>query len=426
MLYDARQRPQNVLLGRRLFIVFNGDATKTDNHKGNAYPMLVEYDLDSQKASTPVRLSEESSSDHHYCPIIWADERDHLHVLFGCHKTPGTHLVSTSPITEDLKSIEWSELPSIAPKISYPNVFRISGNRELIYYRTDGHTSSWTYKISEDNGETWSGPAEDVTDLDSKGKLDWSSYQTKILSADGKTLHVVFTDYDDNKHNPDPSRFFNRRYGKQVSNEWKYNLSYLKIDLEKHSVRNWQDQQLVTPVDIDYSRAFCQVWDTGGRGAGIPPAVALDRLGRPAFLHVLSGRSIKEHHYHFVRPINGGWRKDVITHSNHQWNSGHLYCDKDNRWHAFVIVGNSYLTGGYMNRHGGGAIEEWISDDGGKTWSRLRQIAPLGSEFVWKFNNVQPVVRPDNSLVDGMLVFYGWRNEEHPEAVAYLWHESNH
>ena len=70
-------------------------------------------------------------------------------------------------------------MPQIAPKLSYPTVYRIQGNKEMIYYRTDGHTSSWTYLITGDNGRTWAGPEKDVTDLDSKGKLDCSFYQTK-------------------------------------------------------------------------------------------------------------------------------------------------------------------------------------------------------------------------------------------------------
>ena len=37
MLYDARQRPQSVLLHGRLYIVYNADASPTKNGKGNAY-----------------------------------------------------------------------------------------------------------------------------------------------------------------------------------------------------------------------------------------------------------------------------------------------------------------------------------------------------------------------------------------------------
>jgi hypothetical protein len=54
--------------------------------------------LNRGKFSEPVRIGPKST-DHHYSPIIWADEEDFLHVLYGCHLTPGTHLVSIKPIT---------------------------------------------------------------------------------------------------------------------------------------------------------------------------------------------------------------------------------------------------------------------------------------------------------------------------------------
>ncbi len=422
MLYDARQRPQSVLLHDRLYIVFNGDAQPTGNGKGSAHPMLITYDPNARTFSRPVRLGKKSSTDYHFSPIIWADEEDHLHVLFGCHKTPGTHLVSSAAVTRHSGDIAWRKLPQIAPKLSYPTVFRISGGREVIYYRTDGHTSSWTYRISEDNGRTWIGPQHDVTDLDAKGRLDWSSYQTKLPSKDGKYLHVVYTDYDDNKHSPDDRRFFNPRYDQLVSNEWKYNLSYVRIDLESHVVHNAGGLALQTPIDIDYSKKQCEIWDTKWRGAGVPPAVALDQNGNPAFLHVLSEDSLSDHQYYYVRQDNGRWKQTPITRSNHQWNSGHLARDDDGLLHAYVIVGQGYLEGGYMDKHGGGRIEEWVSKDNGDHWTRRREVSPTSPKYNgWRFNNVQPVVRPDGSQVDGMLLFYGWQDPDVPTAAAFLW-----
>ncbi len=424
MLYDVRQRPQSVLLHGRLYIVYNGDAEPTKNDKGTAYPMLISYDPKQRSFSEPVRLSQTSESDHHFCPIIWADEADYLHVLHGCHKTPGTHLISSRPAQQGVAEFSWVEGPQIAPKLSYPTVFQISKNRELIYYRTDGHTSSWTYRISEDHGRSWVSPPTDVTDLDSKGRLDWSSYQTKLTSKDGKYLHVVYTDYDDNKNSPDPKRFYNPRYDGPASNEWKYNLSYVKIDLQSGVVRNINGDTLKTPIDIDYSKVNCQIWDTQWRGAGVPPAVALDGDGEPAFLHVLSEDSLTEHQYYYVRHSKGEWKQTPITHSNHQWNSCHLSRDEDGTLRAYLVVGEGYLEGGYMDRHGGGRIEEWVSDDQGDNWAKRRVLTASQELRGWKFNNVQPVVRPDGSNVDGMLLFYGWKDENAPKAKAFLLHES--
>jgi hypothetical protein len=424
MLYDCRQRPQSVLLHHRLYIVYNADAHPTQNSKGSAYPMIITYDIQRRRFSKPARLGRKRSSDHHFSPIIWADEDDYLHVLFGCHKTPGTHLVSAHPAKPGPPEVAWLEAPQIAPKLSYPTVYGIHGNRELIYYRTDGHTSSWTYRISDDNGRTWVGPEHNVTDLDSKGRLDWSSYQTKVPSKDGKHLHVVYTDYDDNKNSPDPHRFFNPRYNQGVSNEWKYNLSYVKIDVQTHVVRNADGDALKTPIDIDYSKANCEIWDTQWRGAGIPPVISLDKDGEPTFLHVLSEDDLQTHRYHYVRREKGQWTQNPICESNHQWNSGHLTRDISGGIHAWVIVGEGYLGGGYMDRHGGGRIEEWFSEDTGNTWKKRRNVSPdLNRYSGWRFNNIQPVVRPNGSQVDGMLLFYGWKDQNLPAATAFLLHE---
>jgi len=406
MLYDARQRPQSVYLKGRLYIVYNADAKPTKNGKGSARPMLITYDPESRAFSAEVKLGSRDS-DHHFSPIIWADEGDQLHVLHGCHRTPGTHLVSTKPVRAGTSEIDWREAPQIAPSLSYPTVFRVHGDREIIYYRTGGHTSSWTYRISPDS------------------HLDWSSYQTKLPSRDGHHLHVVYTDYDDNKNSPEPERFFNPRYDREVSNEWKYNLSYLRIDLQSHSVCNANGQRLRTPIDLDYSKANCQIWDTDWRGAGVPPAVALDADGNPTFLHVLSGeKELESQHYHYVRQENGKWLKNLICASSHQWNSCHLRHAIDGRIHAFVVVGDSYLKGGYMDRHGGGRIEEWISRDQGFTWNRQRTISPVRKPHQgWRFNNVQPVLRPDGSELEGMLLFYGWKDQDAPKAKAFLLHE---
>ncbi len=425
MLYDARQRPQSVLLHGRLFIVYNGDAEPTSNDKGRAYPMLISYDPASRVFSKPVRLGKKNSTDHHYSPIIWADEADCLHVLFGCHSTPGTHLISRQPVEKGTADIVWKEASQIAPKLSYPTVFRVSGDRELIYFRTGGHTSSWTYRISDDNGKTWVGPDRDVTDLDSKGRLDWSSYQTKLPSEDGKFLHVVYTDYDDNKNSPDPRRFFNPRYNTSASNEWKYNLSYVKINLNTHEVSNADGRVLRTPIDIDYSKKHCEIWDTQWRGAGVPPAVTIDENGNPALLHVLSEGSLSEHQYYYVRRVDNDWIQTPITHSSHQWNSCYLSRDADDRLHAYVIAGEGCLEGGYMDRHGGGRVEEWVSSDKGNHWTKRREVSPSSKRYAgWRFNNVQPVVRPDGSTVDGMLLYYGWKDENDPNATAFLLHEA--
>lgn len=425
MLYDARQRPQSVLLHGRVYIVYNADATATKNNKGNAYPMLITYDLQTRRFTEPVRIGPKNS-DHHFSPIIWADESDYLHVLHGCHRTPGTHLISSEAVVAGASTVRWKEAPQIAPKLSYPTVFRVYDQKEVVAYRTNGHTSSWTYRISEDNGTNWVGPEHDVIDLNSKGRTDWSSYRTALPSEDGRYLHMVYVDYDDYITELTPDRLYNSRYNRVVGNDWKYNLSYVKIDLENHEVTNIDGNVLRTPIDIDYSKDHCLIWDTEGRGAGIPPVIALAAEGDPTFLHILSEGDLKTHGYYYVRREGGKWLRTRIHSSNHNWNGGYLVHDADGVIHAYLITGEGYLEGGYMDGRGGGSVEEWISKDKGRTWSKNRDLTPDRAQYPgWRFNHVQPVVRPDGTRVEGMLLFYGWKNADNPTAKAFLLDEGS-
>ena len=423
MLYDRRQRPPSVYLNNKVHIVFNAGGQVGAQPKAPTKPMAITYDPAAREFSEIVTLGR-GSKDHHDGPVIWADEEDYLHVLFGCHRTPGTHLISKQPGSIGSSLDSWDTGPQIAPGVSYPTFFRIYDNKVLMYYRTGGHTSSWTYRITDDNGKSWAGPVRDVTDMDIKGRTEWSSYHTVLPGRDGRFLHVAFISYDDNKSD-DPKRFYNPRYDRAVDNEWKYNLYYVKINLQTHEVTNFDGESMKTPIDIDQADANCRIWDTTWRGAGVPPTIALDENGDPTFLHVLSGETLEDHHYYYVRKAGGKWKRTLITRSNHQWNSCHLARDEDGTLHAYLIVGDGYLdTGGYMDGYGGGAVEEWSSRNKGDTWKKQKDLTPDESKYPgWKYNNVQPVTRPDGSVVNGMLLFYGWKDEESPEAKAFLLHE---
>ena len=446
MLYDRRQRPQSVYLDGKVHIVFNAGGEPGAPGRSPTKPMAVTYDPTNRVFSDIVTFGP-GDDDHHYGPVIWADEEDHLHVLYGCHSTPGTHLVSKEPGRIGSGADDWTAGAEIAPKISYPTMYRVMDHQQLIYYRTAGHISSWTYRLSDDNGITWKGPETDVIDLDNKGRFEWSSYQCKLPGKKGRYLHVVFMAYDDNRKD-DPERYYNPQYKKAVSNEWKYNLYYVKIDLLSGKVSNFEGDRMDTPIDLDQANSGCRIWDTEWRGAGVPPDIVMDGGGEPAFLHVLSEESTESHNYYFVYRAKGKWGKTVIAPSNHQWNSCHVNRDHNGVYHAYLVVGENYVdtewvegkktgrnfekgqtnyfkTGGYMDKHGGGNIEEWISRDNGDSWEKRRDIAPDQTKYKgWKYNNIQPVTRPDGSLVEGMLLFYGWKDKNAPEAKAFILHEN--
>jgi hypothetical protein len=436
MLYDARQRPQAVYLNDKLHIVFNGGGIWEDKPKIKTKPMAVTYDPLARTFSEIVVLGK-ASSDHHDGPVIWADTEERLHVFYGWHLDLGTHLISTKPRAIGASLDDWDVAPAPAPKMSYPWMSRIYDNKQLVFFRTDGHYSSWTYHITGDNGKTWEGPEHDVIDLDIKGGMDtdWSIYTAKAVSEDGNTLHVGFIAYDDYKRPRSPAeiasgkldktRQHNPLYDNRKTRNYKYNLYYVKVDLRTHQVTNDKGEVLPTPIDLSTANSRCVIWDTQWRGGGIVPSMMVDENDRVSFLHNLSDVQHEESlAYHYVRRENGQWKHTRITSSNHHWNSGHLAKGADGVLHAYVITGKGYLdSDNSMDRYGGGSIEEWTSTDRGNTWKKARDLTPDKKRYLgWKYNNIQPVKNPDGTLIDRMLLFYGWKDENAPQAKAFLLH----
>lgn len=436
MIYDRRQRPQAIYMNGQVYMVYNGGANLPDSNGKKTFPFVISYDPATGQLSEPIRLGVEPDGDQHYCPIIWSDKNHFLHILYGCHKTPGTHLVSREKGQIGSGMNGWSESSMINGSMSYPSIFHISGDRQLMYFRTGEHRSSWSYMISHDDGQTWIAAPRPVTDLNrgdekNSGKNhnemdEMSSYQTVLPSPDGKYLHVVFCSYDDNKGNL-PEKMYNPRYQTSDNFSFKYNLYYVKVDLQTHEVVNFAGEPVRTPIDYQAALQKCLVWDTGWRGAGVPPDIIIDRNGNPAFLHVLSGNTPYEYNYWYVRNEGGEWKQSRIAPSSDDWNSCYLRLEQDGTLYACLVMGEPFFMGtdaessGDMDSRGGGDIEEWISRDEGTTWEKHRDLTPRSAEFAgWKFNNVQPVKDRNMNVIPGMYLFYGWPDPKERSARAFL------
>jgi hypothetical protein len=217
----------------------------------------------------------------------------------------------------------------------------------------------------------------------------------------------------------------NPLYGNRVPSNYKYNLYYVKIDLRTHEAVNDKGEVLQTPIDRETANSQCLIWDTEWRGGGIIPTIRVDEDDQVSFLHNISDvQHEKSLSYHYVRRVNEKWKRTRITNSNHHWNSGHITETDDGVLHAYLLKGEGYLNvTGDMDRYGGGAIEEWTSTDMGNTWKKERRLFHVNQYSGWKYNNIQSVERPDGSIVDGMLLFYGWKDGNAPEAKAFLLHD---
>lgn len=413
MMYDRRMNPQALERNEDVYIVWRGNG---------GYPYITSYDLKSRKFSKPYQLPCEPNSsldqkikkDHHYSPVIWADRKGHLHVLFGCHRTPGIHLVSRKP--EDIT--EWKESSSICESISYPQAHQIYDNKILAYFRKGGHLGAWTYRISSDNGKTWKAPPNPVVDLNVEPKdglmADHAgSYHSTRIGSDGKTLHVAFIWKVENP-------VLNSRYQSELADHTRrYNLYYIKIDLPSGNVMNYDGKVLVTPISKKVADEKCLIWDTEERIAAVPPSLYINEKDTPYFLLTLSDETPYRCKFYFVRNTEGKWKKTAIAQTSHYFNAGHLDKSEDGILKAYLVVSDKEIDARQgMDLYGWGhRIEEWVSRDNGENWLLSKDLTPLKD---YRYQNIKFVSKGSNGINRDIILFYGWQ-ETDGNGTAFLW-----
>ncbi|MCP5120317.1 MAG: hypothetical protein GY953_56705 [bacterium] len=401
MLYDNRAYPQAVEFDGSIYMVWRGErGLPYIRSYGNASGAFSEPYMLLSGIATPADIKR-YERDHHFAPVIWADAAGRLHVLFGCHRTPGIHLVSTG---EGITG--WRQIDSPAESLSYPKLHRMDGDKTLIYYRHQGHLGWWTYRISSDNGLTWTGPERPPVNLSAKPQDGWladhaGSYHTTRLSADSETLHIAFIW---KVENPVPNARYRRTLGDHTQ---RYNLYYLKVDLASGDVFNVAGKRLEAPVRKRVADKHCLVWDTEERVAAVGPSIYLDENDQPYFVLPVSDETPHRCRFHLVRRQVGEWVRTPIAETSHPFNSSHLTRDADGRFRAQLITGEgeSVSTEG-MDAYGwGDRVEEWISDPRGENWKLHRDLTPTPG---LRYQNIQFVE------AGAGVLFYGWRGADTP------------
>ncbi len=416
MFYDNRMYPQAVALGESVYVVWRGQ---------EGYPYLATYDLNRRRRGKAIMLLDgfadwdeikpsKYRKDHHYAPVIWSDQEQHLHVLFGCHKTPGIHLISKQPRCTQA----WVRGPPFSESVSYPRIHRIADDKTLVYYRESGHLGRWQYRISDDGGRSWPQPPRTVVDLDAQPQdaphaACAGSYNTTAVSADGKRLHVAFFCKVEEP-------VFNRRYDRFLDDHTqRYNLYNLVIDLASGSALNIHGRVLELPLRKKSADDQCLVWDTDERVAAVGPSIVLDGEDRPHFLLPVSDKTPHESRFHHVSFDHGTWQKTPITETLHPFNAGYLEIDDQGVLKAYLIAGSGHeIVEEGMDEYGWGQrVEQWESRDGGNHWILRRNLSPVDHQ---RYQSIQFVSRDMRTAVRDLILFYGWSDRNGP-GTAYLW-----
>jgi len=412
MIYDVRMGPQGIHHKKTFYITYQANPDG-----GKALPHIIKRDPDGSW-SAPVVLGDVLGYDHHFAPVLWVDLKKHLHVLYNCHigLNKAVHKISKDPLSINA----WQDGPEIAPSISYPKVLQCTTGRLVLYYRSLGHMGNWTYRISDDGGYTWTGPSIPQIDFDylpqTPGDESAGSYHNVKLSRNGRFLHIAMV-YKDERHLPHPL------YAIRPKNMNKYNLYYVKLDLLSGHLFNIDEKKINQPLNKKEAEK-CLVWDTGNYLTNMP-SILLDKNEYPSFLVPVSGKSLNDCCFWFIKREGDRWSRSRVTSTDNTWNGSHLEYGENEEISAFLIAGISHTEN---LKYGGGSLQEWHSGDNGETW-KLK--TPITSESKFFYNNPKPVEDFSGASLNRTLLFFGW---EGPDDISssgpftgqsYLWQEGN-
>jgi len=440
MLYDSRMHPAAIEHDGKLILTWRGQ---------NGWPQVRIYDLATRELSEQVNVYdgleqafdlEKYTKDQHYNPVIWLDRENHLHLIAGCH---GNWLAIhndcdkvKSKIPGDIFS-GWELVDeTIAESINYPKVYPIYEDQTLMHFRHSGHIGAWTYRISENGTDSWHGPDQPIVDMNSGASpfedcLDFfsGSYHNIRIGEDGKTLHNAFVWQQDfiikmlpEAHQgadcePPP----NTRYGFQGDEkiDTRYNLYYVKVDLPTGKVFNHAGEELSVPISRRVADRKALIWDTDERIFAAPPSIWVDEEEEPYFLGMVSEDTPHRGWFTFVRHDGNEWQKTKVAKSSHYYNSALLDRAPNGDFRAFLIIGEEDTSKQNrrdnkldLNNYGWGErVEEWVSQDEGRTWRMMRDITPIKG---LRYQNLKRASGGIGQSIEDIVLFYGWAPDANP------------
>ncbi|MDA3872813.1 MAG: BNR-4 repeat-containing protein [Kiritimatiellae bacterium] len=393
MIYDSRMGPQAVEHRGKIYIVY-----QANEHGHPAHPHIIVYDRQSESWSDAVRIGETEHWDHHFCPILWFDQQEHIHVLYHCHNNfGGLHLVSQQAC--DIS--KWQTAPKIAPSVSYPRVIPMADNTLLLFYRVSGHLGYWTYRLSKDGGFTWT-EANKLIDFDHNPETDkdkWAgSYHSIFPSIDRKSLHMAFVYWDEEKTT-------NPLYHRKFVSINRHHLYYAKLEIATGTLTTIEGSPVGNAPVNRKEAEKCKVWDTGFQLTNMP-YISIDEKDSPSFILPVSEKSPWECGFYYVHRASGEWEKIRIADTNHTWSGSQVLHIGPGQKKAYLTIGHE---DGEKYPYGGGVIEEWCFESRNNAWSKTKT---LPSEPGMNYNNPQFVYRSTGEIVEDYVLYFGWEGSE--------------
>ena len=397
----------------KTYVVYQG--------KMNA-PTITSYDHRKPKGerwapNVKVGVNPLGNTDTHGTPSMLIDKQGYIHVFFGSHGRRQMYSRSQRPY--DIT--EWDKMPPVSLQMTYPCGAMLDNGTMLLIGRAGrGHVSPWVELTSSDSGKTWS-EERPIVDFRPHGL-----YGTVKSGVDEKTVHFTWSLQAKGNllKGTSTERFSIGRgkysYGNTVIDN-RHHCFYMRRD-QNGRWRNIQGEPLQTPIDMKTAYQKCLVYRGDWPLHGQFGTMGIDKHDKPHIVF-LAGKmpadkakwhtNNVDYTYKYARWDSKRWVLNNITTTDSIWDNGQaVFPEPNGSVNVYLVARGSRTDEGQLTTKGriGGNIEQWRSEDHGKTWKKIKDVITYTKTGRRLFNCPHSVV---NAHPDARVIFSTWSTDEY-------------
>lgn len=361
--YPANHYPFSVYAPavHKTFFCFGG----TDAENSTLYHEVAFFDHRTGQVSRPVIVLDKETDDAHDNPVLQVDKNGYIWLFSTSHGTSRPSFIHRSAKPYDISRFErvpatWQLKGRQAPlnNFSYLQLYYDNGlgflglfthyeNRQLAYGTKACRIISY---MTSPDGIHWS-ECKDIA-----GILE-GHYQTS-----GQKGRLVGTAFN---HHP------NVKTGAGL--DYRTNLYYVQTDDFGKSWKTANGHPAHLPYTAVGGEALIHNYAAEGLNVYVND-LNFDNNNHPVILYETSkgpepGPQGGPHRWYTARWTGNEWKILPVTESDHNYDMGSLYIEKDGAWRIIAPTAN-----GPQQYNTGGEIVMWISRDQGATWQRIKQL----------------------------------------------------
>lgn len=335
----------------KTFFVYGGRPAD----KNTLLEMVSYFDHATGEMPRPVILMDKKTTDAHDNPVLSMDGDGRLWVFASAHGTSRPAYIFRSVKPYDIG--EW-EL-TIETNFSYPQPWYFEGKGFLFLHTRYAPGRGLNWQTSAD-GLRWSEPKQLAYIEEGDYQISWP-HGDKVGTAFNHHPHAF-------QGNP-----------KQKGLNWRTNLYYVETRDFGETWRTASGEAVETPITSPQTPAL--VHDYAAEGKLVYCCdLDYDAGGNPVILYELSttfmpGPEGGPKQWCTARWTGGEWKILPVTTSDHNYDVGSLYVEKDGAWRIIAPTEPGPQPYGV-----GGEVVIWVSRDMGENWTKERQIT-RDSEF---------------------------------------------